>query len=412
MNLVDELDYVIGGYGKPNAEFIFSLNNFIESFILSSNFLISQRDIEHVQITKNILFPKGRPIFDLLLKTNKVSSISGLGNNITQCVYVDKVENSDYETAKKAIENFNSRDSKKILNNFIISDFTKKTTSVKTYSVGFTGKKEEFGGVNQIVIGETTNNPIEIVKSLYDNLDDTSLQVALPIFAYEEQIKTLNRKSFSKEIYTIAMEIQNEKIEDSKKFLGGELQIIPPLVSIVLSKTTSLDMLTEVICEIRDDFSNFRESCEQYEENLNNAKTIKEQINIINSYKEFWKSLVKKYGQENSKLIYRFLSIAKESDYEKSLDNTIDNISFEDTFKDFNIGKVAGKIGFLAFDRFREKRILNRFKGVTNLFSLIENSPAINQQIKDIERIFKTEFNRKKLSNAKLYLSKIKNNCK
>ena len=208
------------------------------------------------------------------------------------------------------------------------------------------------------------------------------------------------------------MEIQNEKVEDSKKFLGGELQIIPPLVSIILSKTTSLDKLTEVICEIRDDFSNFRESCEQYEENLNNAKTIKEQILIINSYKEFWKSLVKKYGQENSKLIYRFLSIAKESDYEKSLDNTIDNLSFKDTFNDFNIGKVAGKIGFLAFDKFREKRILNRFKGVSNLFSLIENSPAINQQIKDIERIFKTEFNRKKLSNAKVYLSKIKNNCK
>jgi cell fate (sporulation/competence/biofilm development) regulator YmcA (YheA/YmcA/DUF963 family) len=408
-NLLDELDYVIGGYGKPTIEFIFNFNAFVESYLLSSHFILTQRELEHINITQKVLFPNGRPILDMLSKSNNISAVSGFGNNITQCVYVDKVDKNDAETAQKAIETFRQRDSERIKGNFILSDFTKPINSVKTYSLGFAGKEQpEFGSKSQVMIGETTNQPFEIVKSFFNTITNHNVQAALPVFTYQEQLKELGKKAISKEIYSKLSELQGQKIQDAENHFGTELQAIPPLVSIVLSKTKSIEQIPEVLNEIREDFTDFRKCCEKFEKTLNDASTIKEQIDAVKEYKKFWSALVKKYSDESTRLMFRFLDVAKESNYENSVDNLIDTQSADDIFKDLNLGKVAGKAGFLAWDKIKEKRILNKFKGVVNLWSLLENSPTIDKQIKDIERVFKTSIDRTRLSVAKEYLNGIK----
>ncbi|MFT5964534.1 MAG: hypothetical protein ACI9L6_001277 [Flavobacterium sp.] len=410
-NLLDEMDFVVGGYGKPSVEFIFNFNAFVEAYILSSHFILTQREVEHINITEKVLFPNGRPVFELLMKSNKVSVYSGFGDNIMQCVYVDKVPNSDNETAMKAIQTFCERDSERIKNNFILSDFSKSIESVKTYSVGFTGKKEEFGGLNQVLIGETTNKPYEIVKSFFNTITNHNVQAALPVFTYQQQFHELGKKAISKEIYKTVCDIQGQKIEDAENYLGGELQTIPPLVSIILSKSKNTDDIVNVLKEIRDDFTDFRNCCEKFEKTLNEAKTIKEQIEAIKDYKNFWATLVKKYSDKTSRIMFRFLDIAKDSDYENSLDNIIDTQSADELFKDLNMGKVVGKAGFLAWDKIKEKRILNKFKGVVNLWSLLEDAPTVESQIKDFERVFKTKIDRNKVSFAKKHLQSIRNNA-
>lgn len=75
-----------------------------------------------------------------------------------------------------------------------------------------------------------------------------------------------------------------------------------------------------------------------------------------------------------------------------------------------NMGKVAGKAGFLAWDKLKEKRILNKFKGVVNLWSLLEDAPTVDSQIKDFERVFNTKIDRNKISFAKKHLQSIRNN--
>ena len=407
-NLLDELDYVIGGYGKPTVEFIFNFNAFVEAFILSSNFMITQRELEHINITKRILFPNGRPILELLFKTKTLSSVSGFGNNITQCVYVDKVQKADNDSAEKAIKEFCKRDGERIRKNFIISDLSKPIKSVKTFSVGFTSSSQkEFGNKTQVLIGETTNQPYEIVKSFFNTITNHNVQAALPVFTYQEQINELGKKSISKDIYNTLIEIQGEKVKNAEKFFGSELQTIPPLVSIVLSKAKNQESIPEILLEIRNDFTQFRECCERFEKNLNEAQTIKDQIEAVKDYREFWNLLVKKYSDNNSRLMFRFLEIAKDSEYQNAIDNAVDNQSLDEVFKDLNLGKIAGKAGFLAWDKFKEKRILNKFKGVVNLWSLIENSPTIDSQIKDIERVFDTEIDRSKIKTAKNYLKKV-----
>ena len=276
--------------------------------------------------------------------------------------------------------------------------------SVKTYSIGFTGKEQdELGNKNQVLIGETTNQPFEIVKSFFNTITNHNVQAALPVFTYQEQLKELNKKAISKEIYSKISELQGQKVQDAESHFGTELQVIPPLVSIVLSKTKSIEQIPEILNEIREDFTDFRTCCEKFEKTLNEASTIKEQIEAVKEYKKFWRTLVKKYSDESTRLMFRFLDVAKDSDYEDSLDNLIDSQSTNEIFKDLNLGKVAGKAGFLAWDKIKEKRILNKFKGVVNLWSLLENSPTIDKQIKDIERVFNTSIDRTRISVAKDY---------
>lgn len=408
-NLLDELDYVIGGYGKPTIEFIFNFNAFIESYILSSNFIIPHHEYEHIQITQKVLFPHGRPIFELLVKTGRLTFIAGLGNPIKQCVYVDQVERNDNSTALKAIEAFCERDAQRIMKNFTLSDFSVSIEGVKTYSVGFAGKDQpEFGSKSQVIIGETTNKPFEIVKTFFNTITNFNVQAALPVFTYQQQFQELGKKAISKEIYKTICDIQGQNIEDAEGYLGSELQAVPPLVSIVMSKAKNRDDIPKALKEIRDDFTEFRECCEKFEKRLNEAQTIKEQTDAIKDYKQFWATLVKKYADKTTRIMFRFLDIAKDSDYENALDKVIDSQSADDVFKDLNMGKVAGKAGILAWDKFKEKKILNKFKGVVNLWSLLESSPTIDRQIKDIERVFNTSLDRNRITIAKNHLQTIK----
>lgn len=78
LNLLDELDYVIGGYGKPKIEFLFSLNTFVESFIASSNFYTSLDELNHLNLTAPAIFPNGRPILNMLVKAGGLKFVNGV----------------------------------------------------------------------------------------------------------------------------------------------------------------------------------------------------------------------------------------------------------------------------------------------------------------------------------------------
>ena len=400
--LMDELDYILGGYGQPTVESIFNLNAFIEAYILSSNFIITKQEFDHIKITSKLLFPNGRPIFDLIAKSENLSLVGGFGNPLMQCVYVEKVDEKNEKTLENAINKFSERDADRIKKTFVLSDLYHPVESVKTFTIGF----QE----TSIIIGEATNKPFEIVKSFYDTITNYNVQSALPFFTYKQQFNELRKKAISKEIFKTICDIQGQEIDDAENYLGGEIQAIPQLVSIVLSKAKNREDIPKVMLEIRNDFTDFRKCCENFEKVLAEAKTIKEQIDAIKEYKKFWATLVKKYTDKTSRILFRFIDMAKDSDYEKSIDGIIDTQSASDVIKDLNLGKVAGKAGILAWDKIKEKRILNKFKGVVDLWSLLEKSPSIDFQIKNIERIFNVQIDRNKLQLAKNYLQSIEKN--
>jgi hypothetical protein len=63
--------------------------------------------------------------------------------------------------------------------------------------------KVVIGGINQVLIGETTNRPFEIVKSFFNTITNFNVQAALPVFTYQQQIQELGKKAISKGITRI-----------------------------------------------------------------------------------------------------------------------------------------------------------------------------------------------------------------
>lgn len=92
LNLIDELDYIIGGYEKPNVVFLYTLNSFIESFILNSTFYISEQEVKHSSIVSKAIFPNGRPILEMLSRTKSMKMISGIGNSIGKVISITKTD--------------------------------------------------------------------------------------------------------------------------------------------------------------------------------------------------------------------------------------------------------------------------------------------------------------------------------
>ena len=98
LNLIDELDYIIGGYGKPDIVFLYTLNSFIESFILNSIFYVSDQELKHAQIVSKTIFPNGRPILEMLSRTGCLKVIMGIGNNIGTVVSIGQTDpNKSYQ---------------------------------------------------------------------------------------------------------------------------------------------------------------------------------------------------------------------------------------------------------------------------------------------------------------------------
>src|SRR6187402_2839240 len=252
-----------------------------------------------------------------------------MGNSIMQCVYVDEADQKNDLTAQQAVNSFQSKDPDKIKSSFVISDLSNPVETVKTFTVGF--------GETQVLIGETTNRPFEIVQNFYNSITYYNVQAALPIFTYKQQFNELRKRAISKEIFKTLCEIKGQEILEAEKFIGGEIQALPPFVSIVLSKAKTREDIPGIIQQLRDDFTDFRNCCEEFENTLNNSKTIKEQVEAIKTYKIFWATLVKKYTDKTSRIIFRFVDMANESDYDKSIDNLVDTQSASEIIKDLNL---------------------------------------------------------------------------
>ncbi|MDN3594338.1 hypothetical protein [Zunongwangia endophytica] len=184
-----------------------------------------------------------------------------------------------------------------------------------------------------------------------------------------------------------------EKQNEINQYFGYSNQTIPPLVNILLSQCQNISDIPDKMLQLREDFTQLRESIVKYECKINEAGNIKEQLDAIDELNEFWTTFNKKYNKD-SRLIYQFWEVAKESNFEESLDNAIDSNSATNIIEDLNVGKVAGKSAIKLFDWYKERKIINRFKGATDIWKLFQNSPNVKKHISEFERVFDTKLNR------------------
>lgn len=401
INLIDELDYVVGGYGQPNAVFIYSLNAFLEAFIFNNHFYVSGQEASHFQIVSKAMFPNGRPILELIAKTKCLKAIGGIGNDIAKVVSIGKFDPKNPTSYQERVQHYINHGLPEIETRekyLVLPQIDGKPSEIKYLNIG----KVEDG----YVATESSNLPEKFYKKLCDITRNTNVQSTLPYYSYEYQIQEVQSRGLGKEIITKLSESFTNRKGRIDQYFGYKNQSIPPLVSILLSQSNSLTEIPDKIFQLREDFTELRNSIVKYEKRINEADSIKDQLDAIDEVQEFWKVFNKKYS-EDSRLLYQFWELAEDSDYEKSLDNAIDNQDPTEMIDDLNIGKVAGKGAKKLFDWYKEKRILNRFRGVTDIWKLFENTPNVKKQIPEFERVFNFQLDVKELALIEAKMKKL-----
>lgn len=401
-NLIDELDFIIGGYGKPNAIFIYTLNSFLESFILNSSFYISTQELGHIQIISKSLFPNGRPILELLSKTKMLSAIGGIGNEIGQVVSIGKFDNSNPTSYQERIQEFINNGFETIQarkDYLVLSEIEQSKTKLPYLNIG----KVSDGFVATV----SNNSPEEFYKKLILATKGTNVQATLPFYSFKYQIEEIQNRGIGREIITNISDSFINKQNRVNQYFGYTNQAIPPLVIILLSQCKNINDIPAKMLQLREDFTKLRNSVVQYEKRLTEAISFKEQIEAIDELNEFWTVFNKKYT-ENRRLLYQFWELAEESNYEDSMDKAIDKADTSNIIEDLNAGKVIGKGAKKIFDWYKDKKIINRFRGVTDIWTLFENSPNINTHLTEFERIFETKIEVEELQKLNIKISEIK----
>ena len=396
--LLDELDHVIGGYGKASQEFIFNLNSFVESYILNENFFISDQEFQHYFFVSKTLFPNGRPITELLFVKDKKFNILGFPYYINgKIVYVEGVkEKPNQKEESDIIQNFQDKQSDYIINKYSKPSFYEGFNPQYSFLVSQTVENKNRS--NSYIIIETTTNPKDLLQSIYKTMPNSNFQTTLPLNALKQEIISNKSQSISSKSIKILSDLHNTKIEELVKYTGYNHIKLPPLVPILLSQCNTISDIPTKLKQLREDFTELRNSFIKFEKALDDADTIKKQIEIIDYYKLFWESFHKKYKMKTNRLLYHFWDIESKSGLSDSTENVLDSNTTEDLLKDLNITKIAGSITSKLYSWHKERKAMNRFKGMTNIWDLFQNSPTLENQVRDIERLFNLKINPEELS--------------
>ncbi|MFV5695203.1 hypothetical protein ACM55G_07180 [Flavobacterium sp. LB3P122] len=388
--LLRELDYVIGGYGKASQEFIFSFNNFVESFILNEHFLLSNQEWEHHFLTAKATFTNGRPITELVLTNKNGMQITNFPFYIDmgKILYAEDVPITIDSKGKSELNiDFQDKNKEYLIQKYFepkkFENFEVKypvltpqyLTSQKKYSKRF-------------VIIESSTTPTELLSGLYKALPDNNFQTTIPLTGFKAQLEINKGLGISKSTIETLKKLHAINIQELVNLSGYRKVSIPPLVPILLSQCETIDDIPDKLLQLRNDYQELRYSFVNYEKKISESKNLKEQFEINKEYSLFWEAFSRKNKINTNRLMFHFWDLGKESNIIDSIENVVDSSSFDDFVGDLSFTKLGVKGVGKLMEYFKDRKALSRFKGITNLWDLFQKSPTLENQVKDLERIF------------------------
>lgn len=395
LNLLDELDYCLGGYGKPNIEFLFSLNTFVETFIASSSFYTSLDELNHLNLTAPALFPNGRPILQMLAKAGGLKFVNGV------------IEKTGREIYRKDVEKFSKKEAQQ---EFILekgSDlnkryFLKSKIDTKIDEIPLITSKL-IG--SEYVVSEVLTKSSELVSNLLEVSKISSIQTSLPIYLYEEQLSTLVAQPYSIKSLERLAKLHEENLESLLQDLNFRYLPIPPFTNILLGQVSSISQIPEKLTQLRLDFQELRNKFVELEDNIHGTKSLKEQGDAHRKFQDFWVTFISTYSDRRNRILYGMLGLTPGVDIDKAADKMFDENNFMDAFKDLNLGKLGGNILSKSFSEIKERRIINRYKGLTNIWELFQKGKGIEEQIRHFERLFDVQINNVEINRVNQFIN-------
>jgi len=90
---------------------------------------------------------------------------------------------------------------------------------------------------------------------------------------------------------------------------------------------------------------------------------------------------------------------------DKAADKLIEENNFLDALKDLNFGKLGGNLLTRGYSEFKERRIINRYKGLTNIWELFQSGNGIEAQIEHFERLFGVRFSNTEINKVSTFIN-------
>lgn len=374
VNLLDELDWVIGGYGKPTAQFMYSLNTFVESYVLNDYIYLPVADIMHIRYTQPF-YPNGRPILETMADSRVLKGTEE-GLSPVDSKDVGRVISVFFTAGSKKLEsgekpappnyeewydaysrNVDRKYVSELLPSFPIGKIPRTIPLLLHYS------KDDMATHAILIFQRKVERTL---NSILSSSLASRFHPALPLYAVKPQIKLYGYLPASVDLYRRLADIHHVKLEDILKHLGYSELPVPPLTSILLSRCRDRDDLPVQLKKLRYEFESLREAGRLHEQRLEKASTLREQFEAIEEFNEFWCIFSNKLNRKSARIIYRLWDIFKEPDPTKWFTKSID----------------------LLVEFAREQFILNRYKGLLDIWNLAKETKAAQNQLTDIERIF------------------------
>lgn len=395
LNLLDELDYCLGGYGKPNFEFLSSLNTFVETFIGSSSFYTSLDELNHLNLTAPALFPNGRPILNMLVKAGGLKFVNGVIDKEGKVIYTG---DADGLTRKEAQQEFILKYGTDITQKYLLkSEISNSVTEIPLITAKLSNE--------QFIVSEVHTHSSELVSNLLNVSRFSSIQTSLPIYLYEEQISSLIKTPFSIQSLERLAKLHEDNLESLLNDLKFKHLPVPPFTNILLSQVSSVSEIPEKLIQLRFDFQELRDKFIELENDIHGSSKLKEQQDAHRKFNEFWITFMKKYTDRRHRIFYGLLDLTSGVNTDKAADKLIEENNFLDALKDLNFGKLSGNLLTKGYSEFKERRIINRYKGLTNIWELFQSGHGIEAQIEHFERLFGVRFSNAEINKVSTFVN-------
>jgi len=252
----------------------------------------------------------------------------------------------------------------------------------------------------QYVISRVQSSSEELVSNVLGVSRMSSIQTTLPIYLYNEQITSLTKTPYSIKALDEIAKFHEANIHDLVRSLSYRSLPIPPFANILLGQVTSIAEIPKKLTQLRADYQDLRTKFVEFEMEVAGETTLKSQLNTFGRFEEFLKTFNRKYLGERSKIFYGALGVTKDANIENAADTLLDGGGLADSFKDLNLGKLGGNIMTKGYQMYKDRRIINRFKGLTNIWELFLDGKGIDQQIEHVERLFDVQFSSSDINNV------------
>lgn len=153
--------------------------------------------------------------------------------------------------------------------------------------------------------------------------------------------------SVSTSFYRALADAHKVSVDSLLSFSRPRAHYIPPLLSIVLDKCKGRGDFLDVLWQVRQDFTPFREAATQLESRITNSEKLKYQIEALNEYENVIRRLTRRYRTRDTRLLQGVWKL----------------------FDDPEALKIGKKAADVLIDKARERSLFSRFKGFIDLWS-------------------------------------------